>query len=88
MVRSASPFAIRYSPFASYQHAQPFWTRKIVMTHFDISEKKNHRAFTPADRRAPGLEQKPRGSETAEKPRSPPSELAMNSARTGELVRP
>jgi hypothetical protein len=44
MARSASPFAIRYSPFTSHQHAQPFCTRKNNMTNFDIFEE-NHQVF-------------------------------------------
>jgi hypothetical protein len=43
MVRSASPFTIRYSPFASC--AIFLNEEKIIMTYFDISEKKNHRIF-------------------------------------------
>jgi hypothetical protein len=46
MVRSASPFAIRYSPFASYRPCATFLNaEKISMTCFDILEKKNHRIF-------------------------------------------
>ena len=94
IVRSASPspFAIRYSPSASYQHAQPFRMRETIMAHFVIFEKREiiigfSNCEGIADRRPPRREQKPRGREMVAKPRSP-REPAMNSARTGETRPP
>jgi hypothetical protein len=78
---------IRYSPFASYRPCATFLNEeKIIMTRFNIFEKKNHRILTLADGRAPRRIRKPHGWETSEKPRSPASEPAMNCAQTGELV--
>jgi hypothetical protein len=61
MVRSASPFTIRYSPFASYRPCAIFLNEeKIIMTRFDISKRKIIGFLTLADGRAPRRIRKPR----------------------------
>jgi hypothetical protein len=94
---SHSPFATHHSPPPGVPHSPSqlairlsspcatFPNEKIILTHFDILEKRNHRIFKLRDRRSPQRIRKPHEWEMAEKPRSPASEQAMNSTRTGEL---
>jgi hypothetical protein len=61
-----------------------------MMPHFDIFEKKNHQIFKPRQRCGSALtatRSEAAREEKGEKLRSPPSEPAMNSIRTGELAR-
>jgi hypothetical protein len=84
--RPHSPFATHH--FASYRPCATFLNEeKIIMTRFDISKREIIGFLTLADGRASRRIRKPHGWETAEKPRSPASEPAMNCAQTGELVR-
>src|ERR1700722_7880341 len=94
---SYSPFATHHYPLRAspIRHSQlairlsspcaTFPNEKIILTHFDILEKRNHRIFKLRDRRSPRRIRRPHEWEMAEKPRSPASEQAMNSTRTGEL---